>query len=49
VLRAFEETFYLAHELRLSVSAHNAVAWLGGEKGTWSGEIRVLVEFAQRP
>src|SRR5271157_574832 len=48
VLRAFEEAFYLAHELRLSVSADKAVAWLRGDKDTWSGKIGVIVEFAKK-
>jgi hypothetical protein len=48
VLRAFEEAFYLAHELRLSVSADKAVAWLRGDKDTWGGKIGVIVEFAKK-
>ena len=48
VLRAFEETFYLAHELRLSVSTEKTAAWLLGDKDTWSGKIGVLVEFAKK-
>jgi hypothetical protein len=48
VLRAFEETFYLAHELRLSVSADKAAAWLRGDKGTWIGKIGALVEFVKK-
>jgi hypothetical protein len=48
VLRAFEETFYLAHEIRLSASADKATAWLRGNKDTWSGKIGVLVEFAKK-
>jgi hypothetical protein len=48
VLRAFEETFYLAHELRLSASADKAAAWLRGDKDVWSGKIGVLVEFAKK-
>jgi hypothetical protein len=47
VLRAFEETWYLAHELRLIVSADKAAAWLRRDKDTWSGKISVLVEFAK--
>lgn len=48
VLRAFEETFYLGHELRLSVSTEKTAAWLRGDKDTWSGKISVLVEFSKR-
>jgi hypothetical protein len=48
VLRAFEETFYLAHEIRLSASADKATAWLRGNKDTWSGKIGVLIEFAKK-
>jgi hypothetical protein len=48
VLRAFEETFYLAHELRLRASVDKAAGWLRGDKDTWSGKIGVLVEFAKK-
>ena len=48
VLRAFEETFYLGHELRLIVSAEKTAAWLRGDKDTWSGKISVLVEFSKK-
>jgi hypothetical protein len=48
VLRAFEETFYLAHELRLNASVDKATAWLRGDKDTWEGKIGVIVEFAKK-
>jgi hypothetical protein len=48
VLRAFEETWYLAHELRLTASADKANAWLRGDKDVWSGKIGVLIEFAKK-
>ena len=48
VLRAFEETFYLAHELRLAASVDKATAWLRGDKDVWSGKIGALVEFAKK-
>ena len=47
-LRAFEETFYLAHELRFSASASKAAGWLRGDQDTWSGKIGVLIEFAKK-
>jgi hypothetical protein len=48
VLRAFEETWYLALELRLTASAGKASAWLRRDKDVWSGKIGVLIEFAKR-
>lgn len=48
VLRAFEETWYLAHELRLTASAGKASAWLRRDKDVWSGKIGVLIEFAKK-
>jgi len=48
VLRAFEETWYLAHELRLAASSEKASAWLRRDKGVWCGSIDVLTEFAKR-
>ena len=48
VLRAWEETWYMAHELRLSASADKSAAWLRKDKDTWSAKIGVLVEFAKK-
>jgi len=47
VLRAWEEDWWLAHELRLSASADKAAAWLRGENDAWSAKIAVLVTFAK--
>lgn len=46
VLRAFEETWYLAHEFRLSARHERAMAWLGGESNTWKAKFGVLMAFA---
>jgi len=43
VLRAFEESWYLAHDFRLSAHKDNAMAWLRREKNTWSAKIGDLV------
>jgi len=48
VLRAWEETWYIAHELRFSASADKSAAWLRKDKDTWSAKIGVLVEFAKK-
>jgi hypothetical protein len=48
VLRAFEETWYLGHELRLSAYHDKAMAWLAGECNTWSAKISVLLAFGER-
>lgn len=47
VLRAFEETWYLAHELRLSAYSDKAMAWLADEDNTWNAKIGVLLAFGQ--
>jgi hypothetical protein len=46
VLRAFEETWNLAHEFRLEADQAKVTKWLAGQKGTWSAKIPKLVEFA---
>ena len=47
VLRAFEETWYLAFEFRLNDRRERALAWLGGKKDTWKAKFGVLVEFTK--
>jgi len=47
-LRAFEETWYLAHELRLSASHDKAMAWLAGESNAWNAKLAVLLAFGER-
>jgi hypothetical protein len=47
VLRAFEESWYLAHEFRLSARRDKAMAWLAGDKNAWSAKIDLLVAFAK--
>ena len=46
VLRAFEETWYLAHEFRSSERRNRAVRWLARQNDSWSARIGDLVEFA---
>jgi hypothetical protein len=47
VLRAFEETWYLGHELRLTARKDRAIAWLAGQENSWKAKIGVLIEFAK--
>jgi hypothetical protein len=47
VLRAFEETWYLGHEFRLTARVDRAMAWLAGKDKSWSAKIGVLIEFAR--
>jgi hypothetical protein len=47
VLRAFEETWYLAHEFRLTARSHRAIAWLAGQRNTWKAKFGILIEFAK--
>ena len=46
VARGFEETWNLAHDLRLSEHRDRAARWLAGENDSWSARIAVLVNFA---
>jgi hypothetical protein len=46
VARGFEETWNLAHDLRLSLHHDKAIRWLAGENDSWSARIAVLVKFA---
>src|SRR2546430_624414 len=46
IARGFEETWNLAHDLRLSVHHDRAARWLAGENDSWSARIGVLVNFA---
>lgn len=45
-LRAFEESWNLAHEFRLIARHDRAMQWLARVNGTWSAEIHVLTQFA---
>lgn len=47
LLRAFEETWYLAHESRLTARTDRAIARLAGDDNTWKAKIGVLIEFAK--
>ena len=47
VLRAFEETWYLALEFRLRARRDQAMGWLARNKGSWKAKFGVLAEFAR--
>jgi hypothetical protein len=47
VLRAFEESYYLAHEFRLSARNNRAMAWLADDKNSWSPRIDVVKTFIE--
>jgi hypothetical protein len=47
VLRAFEETWFLAHELRLTARHDKAMEWLAKKKDTWKAKVGILIEFAK--
>lgn len=47
VLRAFEESWFLAHELRLVARHDKAMEWLKKEKDTWKAKLGILIEFAK--
>lgn len=47
VLRAFEESYYLAHEFRLGARKDRAMAWLAGDKNSWSPRIDVVKVFIE--
>jgi hypothetical protein len=47
VLRAFEESWFLGHELRLTGRQDKAMDWLAKKKDTWKAKLGVLIEFAK--
>jgi hypothetical protein len=47
VLRAFEESWYLAHYLRFGENSDKAARWLAGENDSWSADLRALKNFAK--
>jgi hypothetical protein len=47
VLRAFEESWYLAHYLRFAENGGLAARWLAGENKTWSADLGALMDFAR--
>jgi hypothetical protein len=47
VLRAFEESWYLAHYLRFSENGGRAARWLAGENDSWSADLGMLMNFAR--
>lgn len=47
VLRAFEESWYLAHYLRFAAHNGEAARWLAGENKSWSGDLGMLMDFAR--
>lgn len=46
-LRAFEESWYLAHYLRFVENAGRAARWLAGENDSWSADLGALMSFAR--
>jgi hypothetical protein len=47
VARGFEETWNLAHDLRLRAHHDRAIRWLAGTNNSWAARIAELVEFAK--
>lgn len=47
VLRAFEESWYLAHYLRFAEHSGRAARWLAGENDSWSADLGTLMTFAR--
>ena len=46
ITRGFEETWNLAHDLRLRAHRDRAARWLAGQKDSWSARIGVILSFA---
>lgn len=46
IARGFEETWNLAHDLRLNAHRDRAARWLAGESNSWSARVGVLLNFA---
>jgi len=47
VLRAFEESWYLAYYLRFTENSGKAARWLAGENDSWSADLGSLMDFAR--
>jgi hypothetical protein len=47
VVRAFEESWYLAHYLRFAENSGRAARWLAGENDSWSADLGALMDFAK--
>ena len=47
VLRAFEETWFLAHELRLAARHGKGIEWLAKKRDSWKPRLGILIEFAK--
>ena len=47
VLRAFEESWFLGHELRLIARQEKAIGWLTKKKDTWKAKLGILIDFAK--
>jgi hypothetical protein len=47
VLRAFEESWYLAHDLRLAEHSGRASRWLAEENDSWAARLGKLITFAR--
>jgi hypothetical protein len=46
IARGFEETWNLAHELRLKANQNKAIRWLLGQNDSWSAKLSDLIDFA---
>ena len=46
IARGFEETWNLAHDLRLRAHAGRAARWLAGQNDSWSARLGDIVSFA---
>jgi hypothetical protein len=46
VARGFEETWNIAHDLRLREHSSRAVKWLAQQNDSWAAKLRIIVEFA---
>jgi hypothetical protein len=47
VVRAFEESWYLAYYLRFAENNGKAARWLAGENDSWSADLGALMDFAK--
>jgi hypothetical protein len=46
IARGFEETWNIAHDLRLSAHSSRAAKWLAQQNDSWTAKLRVIVDFA---
>lgn len=46
IARGYEETWNIAHDLRLSAHSSRAAKWLAEQNDSWAAKLKVVIDFA---